>query len=128
VSSEQAERRPYESVAVEVWVYEGGAMGLVARSSLPPGGYDALLVIGGLRKSGARVQASEDTVEPLERHIERVKSAYVAQILAACGGNRTRAAKLLGVDVRTVFRLLAKEREVGALESADEPSAEPQRQ
>jgi hypothetical protein len=121
--AKRAERRPYESVAVEVWVYEGGVMGLRGQSSLPPGGYDALLLVGGRCKSGARVQASEETVESLERHIERAKSTYVAQVLASCGGNRTKAAKLLGIDVRTVFRLLAKEREVAPPPSTDEPNA-----
>jgi hypothetical protein len=99
---------PYENLHVEVWVYEGGVMGLRGRTNLPPGGYDALLVIGGPRKTGARANASEDTVEALDSYVERAKRTYVAQILAACDGNRTRAAKLLGVDVRTVFRLLAK--------------------
>jgi hypothetical protein len=114
----------YENIPVEVWVYEGGVMGMRGRTSLPEGGYDALLTIGGPRKSGARVRVDEETVESLESYVERAKSTYVAQILAACDGNRTRAAKLLGVDVRTVFRLLARMegRDLAAADSSPPPS------
>ncbi|HMK74027.1 MAG TPA: helix-turn-helix domain-containing protein, partial [Myxococcaceae bacterium] len=51
---------------------------------------------------------------------EEFQRRYIEQILARNGGNRTRAARELGVDPRTVFRFLEKveaERSPGGPES-----------
>ena len=48
-------------------------------------------------------------VLPLAEAKERYARKYVLDTLALCGGNRTRAAQLLGVDPRTVFRFLERE-------------------
>lgn len=47
--------------------------------------------------------ASEAAVEPLEV----VEARHLRQALAACGGNRTRAAKMLGIGLSTLKRRLA---------------------
>lgn len=47
-------------------------------------------------------------VQPLEAAVEEFRMRYVGQVLAHFGGNRTQAARALGVDPRTVFRYLAK--------------------
>lgn len=38
--------------------------------------------------------------------LEEVKSKYIMEVLKECNENRTRAAKILGVSVRTVQRHL----------------------
>jgi transcriptional regulator with GAF, ATPase, and Fis domain len=48
-------------------------------------------------------------VLPLARAREEFQSRYIEQILERNGGNRTRAARELGVDPRTVFRFLEKQ-------------------
>lgn len=50
----------------------------------------------------------DDTVpfKPMTEAVEEFKAAYIAKALEKTGCNRTRAAKLLGVDVRTIFRML----------------------
>lgn len=47
-------------------------------------------------------------VKPLKEAEAEFRRNYVARVLAACDGNRTQAAKALGVDARTVFRYLEK--------------------
>lgn len=47
----------------------------------------------------------------LSAAVDDFKRAYIADILARCGGNRTRAAKILDVDPRTVFRFLEAEKD-----------------
>lgn len=55
--------------------------------------------------------ASESTqaLAPLADAVEEFRRQYVKSALERFGGNRTQAAWALGVDVRTVFRLLEKE-------------------
>jgi DNA-binding NtrC family response regulator len=45
--------------------------------------------------------------------LEAVKRWYVHRVLEEAGGNKQRAAELLGVDRRTLYRLLARESEAG---------------
>jgi DNA-binding NtrC family response regulator len=44
--------------------------------------------------------------------LEAVKRWYVHRVLEEAGGNKQRAAEMLGVDRRTLYRLLARESEV----------------
>jgi transcriptional regulator with PAS, ATPase and Fis domain len=55
--------------------------------------------------------SAEDTspVLSLARAREEFQTRYIEQILERNGGNRTRAARELGVDPRTVFRFLEKQ-------------------
>jgi len=50
--------------------------------------------------------AKEPPVEPLSDAVDRFRREYVVAAVERCGGNRSRAARLLSVDPRTVFRLL----------------------
>lgn len=50
-------------------------------------------------------------VQALEAAVEEFRMAYVLKVLAHFGGNRTQAAKALGVDPRTVFRYLERVKE-----------------
>ncbi|MBI4409291.1 MAG: sigma-54-dependent Fis family transcriptional regulator [Gemmatimonadetes bacterium] len=43
------------------------------------------------------------------RSLREVENDYIRQILAACGGNRTRAAEILGISPVTLWRKLGKE-------------------
>jgi DNA-binding NtrC family response regulator len=52
--------------------------------------------------------AEKLVVEPLNDAVERFRMAYVSKVLAHFNGNRTQAARALGVDARTIFRYLAK--------------------
>ena len=40
--------------------------------------------------------------------LEEVEQRYVRQVLAAVDGNKTRAARILGVDRRTIYRHLER--------------------
>ena len=42
--------------------------------------------------------------------LRRLEAEYIAWMVAHCGGNKTRAAELLGIDVSTIHR---RERERG---------------
>jgi DNA-binding protein Fis len=45
--------------------------------------------------------------------LEAVKQWYVDRVLEEAGGNKQRAAEMLGVDRRTLYRLLARRSEPG---------------
>lgn len=47
--------------------------------------------------------------------IELLTLRYAVAVLERCGGNRTRAAAVLGVDRRTIYRLIAKARTAGLI-------------
>jgi transcriptional regulator with GAF, ATPase, and Fis domain len=50
-------------------------------------------------------------VLPLADAKEEFQRRYITQILERNGGNRTKAARELGVDPRTIFRFLEKEQQ-----------------
>ena len=52
---------------------------------------------------------SQTEILPLADAKERFARQYVLDAVAQCGGNRTRAAQVLGVDPRTVFRFLERD-------------------
>jgi DNA-binding NtrC family response regulator len=92
-------------------VFEDGLLGIKTPSELPPGEYVAVVVMteGGAGPAVEPPPTSDGPIESLDDFLERMKLAHVRAALARAGGNRTQAAKLLGVDVRTVFRLLEKD-------------------
>lgn len=55
------------------------------------------------------VEEAPESFVPLPQYVEQMKADYIRKALDACAGNRTQAAKLLGVDVRTVFRALTED-------------------
>lgn len=58
---------------------------------------------------GSAISSTDDlALRPLKEAVEEFKASYVRKALAHCGGNRTRTARVLGVDARTVFRFLEK--------------------
>jgi len=61
------------------------------------------LDLGALQQSGK--------IEPLNEAKETFARGYVKRVLDINGGNRTQTAKDLGVDVRTIYRYLERERE-----------------
>jgi two-component system response regulator FlrC len=55
------------------------------------------------------IQSTENLVRPLVgRNMAEVEQALVLQTLAACGGNRTHAAQMLSVSVRTIHNMLRR--------------------
>jgi DNA-binding NtrC family response regulator len=51
----------------------------------------------------------EDLVRPLVgRDLDEVERALILETLANCGGNRTLAAQILGVSVRTIHNKLRR--------------------
>jgi transcriptional regulator of acetoin/glycerol metabolism len=46
--------------------------------------------------------------DPTLLSLEQVRRAHLLQVLEACGWNRARAAKILGVDRKTVYRMMAR--------------------
>lgn len=53
-----------------------------------------------------REAQSEKTLEPLS--IEDVMKKHIMEILGTCAGNKSRAAKILGVSRRSLLRKLEK--------------------
>ncbi len=53
-------------------------------------------------------ESAFDPVVPLQDAIEHFKAGYIDEILARNAGNRTKTAKDLGVDPRTIFRHLER--------------------
>jgi DNA-binding NtrC family response regulator len=57
------------------------------------------------------VMAAESSAfPPLADAVETFRREYILRALDRCGGNRTQAARLLGVEPRTVFRYLEQKR------------------
>ncbi len=75
---------------------------------LSTGEHDAILIV----KKAGKLPATEGTeqLEPLGAYLDRARREHVVEVVRACGGSRKDAAKALGVDVRTVFRILGAQR------------------
>lgn len=102
--------KPLPVLRMQAKVFEDGTLGIKGPTDLAPGEYDAVVVLHRtLAVAPARIEDPTAPMEPMERFIERMRHEHVEAALARAGGNRTQAAKLLGVDARTVFRLLGKE-------------------
>lgn len=83
----------------------------VIRITLPegtiqPGEHEVVLVV-----EAAGAAGDGATLEPLAEHLERARLAHVRAAVRAANGSRKAAAKALGIDVRTVFRVLRATRE-----------------
>ncbi len=65
-------------------------------------------------------EAIRRSVLPLAEAKERFQQRYIDRVLALNDGNRTRAARDLGVDPRTVFRHLEKKRRLGGEQADDD--------
>lgn len=93
-------------------VFEDGVLGIKAATDLTEGDYEAVVVVQSRaieRTSvGTAAPPTDTPLEPLDRYLERMRREHVGAALERANGNRTQAAKLLGVDVRTIFRLLEK--------------------
>ena len=90
-------------------VFEDGILGVKCPTDLAPGEYEAILTLRPVPKDEATTRAADAAIEPMDRFVERMRREHLQAALARTEGNRTQAAKLLGVDARTVFRLLEKE-------------------
>ncbi|MCL5267314.1 MAG: hypothetical protein M1469_04325 [Bacteroidetes bacterium] len=58
------------------------------------------------------VNAGKKSFEPVVKGnptLEDVKCAYIEQVLGQTGGNKARAARILGIDVTTLWRKLKKD-------------------
>jgi len=53
--------------------------------------------------------AETDSAYPLDWTLEQVKRAHMARVLAACGYNKSAAARALGVSRKTLERNLGRE-------------------
>jgi len=69
--------------------------------------------------SNAQGSLSDDwpTLGVLERR-------YIDRVLSRTGGNKTRAAELLGIDRRTLNRMFARERAAAAIARGEAPPPE----
>ncbi|MCF6094425.1 sigma 54-interacting transcriptional regulator [Microaerobacter geothermalis] len=65
-----------------------------------------------IHRSSSSVQITEDfhtdLAEPLDKILENVEKAYIEKVLSATGGNRTKAAKILGISIRSLYYKLEK--------------------
>ncbi|APR83395.1 Hypothetical protein A7982_08744 [Minicystis rosea] len=52
-------------------------------------------------------------------NMDELNARYLHRVLDLTGGNKTQAAEILGIDRRTVDRMLARERKQGRLRSVD---------
>ena len=58
----------------------------------------------------AEAASVEESIIPLSEARDRWQRAYINKVLALNDGNRTKTARDLGVDPRTIFRHLEKEK------------------
>jgi transcriptional regulator with GAF, ATPase, and Fis domain len=101
---------PLPVLRMQAKVFEDGMLGIKGPTDLTPGEYEAVVVLQRVVPVGPpHVECETPPLESMERFIERMRREHLEAALARAGGNRTQAAKLLGVDARTVFRLLGKE-------------------
>ncbi|MBL9024378.1 MAG: hypothetical protein JNL21_19440 [Myxococcales bacterium] len=70
--------------------------------ALEPGEHEVVLVVEAAPGDGA----GGPPLEPLAEHLDRARVAHVRAALRAANGSRKAAAKALGIDVRTIFRIL----------------------
>jgi two-component system response regulator HydG len=61
---------------------------------------DLRTVAPGLFPDSSPLAEAQQRVVPLRQ----LEAEYIAWVLAQCGGNKTRAAELLGIDVSTIHR------------------------
>ncbi|MGE0144529.1 MAG: helix-turn-helix domain-containing protein [Planctomycetota bacterium] len=75
------------------------------RSKLETGHYDYVLVedSSAIRKLCAE---SDTTGELLRTPLAEVEKRHILRVLASTGGNKTRAAKILGIDTKTLYNRL----------------------
>ncbi len=61
--------------------------------------------------------------------LAEIERRYACEVLRATGGNKTRAAEILGIDRKTLYRLIGAARSAGAAATATatEPEPEPLR-
>lgn len=52
--------------------------------------------------------ASIDVPVELRISLDEIRRRHVVRVLDACGGNRSEAAKILGVDRKTLYRRLRR--------------------
>ena len=60
---------------------------------------------------GAAVREALETLEPSERPVESLADAeeeQIRKVLAATGGNKTRAAQILNIERKTLYRTLER--------------------
>ncbi len=65
-------------------------------------------VPGGLPATGIQTHGASITI-PVGTPLEKVEERLIAETLTQCGGDKEKAAKLLGVSSRTLYRRSAKE-------------------
>ena len=65
-------------------------------------------LVAQLQQADNREKQGVDPALPLAEAIEAFRKRYISEVLERNGGNRTKAAKDLDVDPRTVFRHLEK--------------------
>src|SRR5688572_4398027 len=75
---------------------------------LSTGEQDAMLIVKKAGNSPASGGAEE--LGPPGAYLDRARREHVVAAVRAAGGNRKDAAKVLGVDVRAVFRILGAQR------------------
>jgi transcriptional regulator with PAS, ATPase and Fis domain len=82
----------------------------------------AIVLAEGGRITAEDLDIHEEDLEeilPLAEALERFKRRYIDQALERNGDNRTKTARELGVDPRTVFRHLESQRDEGERETAE---------
>src|SRR5262245_53613767 len=97
------------TIDVDARVLGDGTLRLKLPVRMAPGDYPAVVTLG---KRKAKKKATKgDPGKPtatLAEHVEAARRQCLRLALERCGGNRSRAARLLGVDPRTVFRLVTE--------------------
>lgn len=111
--STAVEPRALAVVRAPAKVFEDGVLGIKLGTDLAPGEYEAVVVLHpkGPALTNPEISTDDEPIEPMDRFLDRMRREHLQAALSRAGGNRTQAAKLLGVDARTVFRLLGKEEE-----------------
>lgn len=80
--------------------------------------------LGAALLDAVRGRGAETSARPTLAEIER---RYALEVLRATGGNKTRAAEILGIDRKTLYRLIGAARARGDQPADATPAEEPLR-
>jgi len=98
--------RELEQVVKRLLIQTGGLSDDAAAARLLAGTAPRTIVPSGQWPEGRRDEAAPADGNGVLRPLETVERAHIRAVLEAAGGNRTRAAEILGIDRRTLARKL----------------------
>ena len=111
--------RELEQVVRRLLIQTGGLSDDIAAARLLAGSAPRTSVPSGRWREGRRDEAAPADGNIVLQPLETVERAHICAVLKAAGGNRTRAAEILGIDRRTLARKLKQSGLEGLVDGDD---------